>query len=97
MSHAMITKFRNVPIEDDTKILISVEASLGKFNVLYQKWRWEGVTAESLIFESNDVAELSDEQILNEVRSSPLLLAESKITISRSPSGYVFVNFNFIT
>ena len=93
----MSVEFKNVPVEDDTKILISTEASLGKFSVLYQKWRWEGVTAESLIFDSCDVAELTDEEIMNEVKSSPLLIADTKITLSRVASGYVFVNFNFIS
>jgi hypothetical protein len=92
----MSTKFKNVPVEEDTKIIASIEASLGKFNVLYQKWNWEGVTAESVIFDPHDILGLTDDELLNEVRSSPLLKAESKITISHSASSFVFVNFNFV-
>jgi len=88
-------KFLNVPVEDDTVILVSLGSKLGERDVLYQKWVWDGITGESLIFVSDDVASLSDGQLEADVRTSPLV-GSGSVTISRSDSGYTFVNFNFV-
>ena len=90
-----MSKFDNVPVEEDTKILFELEATLGEYKVLYQKWFWDGITAESIIFANEDVINLTDKEIEREVRTSPLLQKASKITLSRSKSGFTFVNFNF--
>ena len=53
-------KFSNVLVEDDTTILFSLECKLGERDILFQKWLWDGITAESFIFVSDDVADLTD-------------------------------------
>jgi len=63
---------------------------------LYQKWLWDGITGESLMFVSDDVILLTDVQLEAEVRNSPLVGPEG-VTITRSDSGYTFVHFNFET
>lgn len=92
-----MSKFQNIPVEKDTKIIFQQEATLGQYEVFYQKWFWDGITAESIIFANEDVSELDDSEIEAEVRTSPLISQDSKITITRSESGYTFVNFNFET
>jgi hypothetical protein len=62
---------------------------------LYQKWFWDGVTAESIIFVNEDVAGKTDDEIEGEVKASPLLKENTAITIKRAESGFTFVNFNF--
>jgi len=69
----MSDKFKNVPVEEGTNIIFSLEAQFGDYEILYQKWSWEGVTAESLIFDSRDVAGLTDGELIAEVKTSPLL------------------------
>ena len=91
-----MNKFSNVPVEDGTKILFSVESKLGERDVLYQKWSWDGITAESFIFVSADVAGMTDAELEEEARTSPAINGDSSITISRSNSGFTFVNFNFV-
>jgi len=91
----MSDKFKNVPTEEDTKIMFSHEARLGSYEILYQKWRWEGVTAESFIFDSGDVADLSDEELIAEAKTSPAVQKDSQVTIKRNATGFDFVNFNF--
>ncbi len=51
----MSKKFGNVPVEGDTRIIFRQEASLGKYEVLHEKWSWEGIFAESFIFLNKDV------------------------------------------
>ena len=89
-------KFSSVPVDDDTAIQFSLECKLGERDILYQKWNWDGITAESFIFVSDDVAELTDAALEKEVRTSPAVKRDSSITIKRCDSGFTFVNFNFV-
>lgn len=89
--------FNNVPADDYTVILLEFENILDDYQILYQKWCWDNITAESIIFANTDVAELSDNEIEEMVIKSPLFNQGSKLTLSRSDSGFTFVNFNFVT
>ena len=93
----MTDKFKNVPVEEDTRILFRIKAKLGKYQVLYERWSWEGISAESFIFESVDISNLTDEELEQEVRKSPLVKMDSAVTIKLLDVGYTFVNFNFET
>ena len=93
----MSKKFDGVPTEEDTKILFRTEVKFGDYDVMYEKWIWDGITAESIIFANEDVVNLSDKEIKEDVKSSPLVNSDSQITLKRSESGYTFINFNFDT
>lgn len=93
----MASKFEQVPVDEGTKIIYQHEARLGDYDVLHQMWSWDGVTAESIIFDSGDVSELSDNALEGEVRKSPIVKNDSSITLTRAESGFTFVNFNFET
>ena len=93
----MTDRFKNVPVEADTRIKFRHEARFGKYDVLFEMWSWEGISAESLIFVNDDVSGLTDEELEQEVRKSPLINKESAVTIKRLDSGFTFVNFNFET
>jgi hypothetical protein len=51
----------------------------------------------SIIFASEDISNLNDIEVEKEVRSSPLVKNGSKITMSKTESGFTLVNFNFVT
>ena len=91
----MSQKFDDVPVDNDTRILFRYPAKLGKYDILYEMWSWEGIKAESIIFGTDDVSDLTDEEVEKEVRQSPLVKKESAVTIKRLVAGYTFVNFNF--
>ena len=91
----MSKKFDSVPVEVDTKILSSNVSKLGKYDVLYQLWSWDGINGESLVFAAKDIAGLDDINLEKEVRKSPVVKSGSEITINRSGSGFVFVSFSF--
>ncbi len=92
----MSDKFKNLTVEKDTKIMMSSPMKWGELDIVYQKWSWEGITAESIIFLSEDVKEMDDEALEDDVRDGPLVSEDSKVTISRGDE-YTFVNFNFLT
>ncbi len=82
----MTSKFEKVPVEHDTKILFRKYIMLGEYEVLYEKWNWDGAYGESIIFFSKDVENLDDNQIETVVRRSPLLKSDTKITIKKLDS-----------
>ena len=84
-----------MPIENGTKILFELNAKLDDYDVLYQMWVWDGITAESFIFLSTDIATLTDDEVKALSKSSPMIKEDSELTMSRNAEGYTFVNFNF--
>ncbi len=95
----MSNKFENVPVENDTTIYTSIEASFGEYSVLYQTWGWDGIKAESLIFSTGDIKRLTEDDLIEEVRQSPLIEPESRkkeITFKQNED-FTYVNFNFET
>ena len=90
----MPNKFKNVPIDEDTTILFQKEKKLGKYHVLHERWNWDGVNAESIIFANEDITNIDDNVIKKEVKASELFKADSILNIKRTESGFTFVNFN---
>jgi hypothetical protein len=91
----MSKKFVGVTAEEDTRVLYRKEVKLNKYDVLYERWNWEGIRGESIIFTDDYVKDLSDDEIEKEVQKSPYVKHGSPLTLKRSVSGYTFVNFNF--
>lgn len=91
----MTNKFDTVPVDEEGTTIFQQVGRLGEYDVLYEKWSWNGIMAESLIFANEDIAGLDEEHITNEVKLSPLVNKDSKFTFERSDSGFTFVNFNF--
>jgi hypothetical protein len=91
----MSEKFDSVPVDEDTRIRFRQKIRMGEFDVLYEKWSWEGILAESIIFADDDISGMTDEEIEQEARKSPAVKNGSEIKIKRSDAGFTFVNFNF--
>lgn len=91
----MNNKFANIPLDPDTTILEEKPIKLEEFDAFYQKWNWDGITAESVIFLSADVNHLDDSELgLLITKSGPFAFSGS-MTIKRNPEDYTFTNFNF--
>ena len=67
----MMSKFNNIPEQKDTEIIFRAETRFGDFDVVYEKWKWDGILAESIIFDEDDVSEMDDDEIINQVKDSP--------------------------
>lgn len=90
----MTNKFANIPVDLDTRIIEQEEVKVGDYDACYQKWSWDGIVAESLIFGSSEVAQLDDDALKMLVRQSSYFQSSS-ITLKRNSEGYCFTNFNF--
>ena len=93
----MPDNFEDVPVEVETQIIFCVPAQIEAYDVMYQKWNWDGIYAESVIFCNEDVAALTEEQIKKEVALCTALVKEGSQLTYKKGEKYTFVNFNFVT
>lgn len=89
------SKFADVPLDEDTRIKSQRQISINGIDALHQRWVWDGIAGESLIFSTADVAAATDQQIIEMARDAGLVTMDAASTIKRSESGYVFLNFGF--
>mgnify|MGYP000672242412 CR=1 FL=1 len=92
----MNENFNDIPCDTDTKIILELASKLNGYNILYQKWSWDGINGESVIFHFKDIIDLKEDEVIKIVKDSPLVQKDSKLTFSQK-NNYVFVNFNFKT
>ena len=90
----MSDKFKDLPTDEGVKILFRSPMKWGELDIVYEKWRWDGIQAESIIFLSEDVTALDDGALEKDVRDGPLVNSDSQVTIKRLDK-FTFVNFNF--
>jgi len=88
-------KFENVKTDEDTIITEQVECMYGDYPVLYQKWIWDAINAESLIFCNEDIANIPLHELVDDIKKSPLVHNPEKEITSSVDEQYTFVNFNF--
>jgi len=69
----MSQNFDDVPVDKDARILFRHPAKLGKYDILYEMWSWEGIKAESVIFATVEFLEMRDKELEQEMRQSPLV------------------------
>jgi hypothetical protein len=90
----MNDKFKAIPVEEDTRILQKQLMTVNGIDARFERWSWEGVVAESLIFVTEEITDQSDEQLWQSIIKQLSVSAAMHHTISRKES-YTFVNFNF--
>lgn len=93
----MSEKFAGIPVEPDTAVLVNTAMEFEGIECVFQIWLWDGIQGQSLIFLNEEVAAMDDESLKAKVRSWIRVADASDVTISRSGSGFTFVNFNFTT
>lgn len=84
------------PVEDDTTILAKMIVDFGDFKGLFEKWTWDGVSASSLVFLSEDVVSMDSKALIQYVFGKMQLPVDPQTTYS-SRDGFTFVNFGFET
>jgi len=87
--------FINLPVDDDTTILSQCALKIDNLDALHQKWFWDGVKAESLIFIASAVDALNDTALESLAKQSKLPTNDSSFTFKRNSNGFTFINFNF--
>mgnify|MGYP003386987210 FL=1 len=85
-------KFNNITADEDTVITSSIECKYGEYDVLYQQWIWDGITPASLIFCNVDIIDTTVEDLINDVRKSPLVTDTTKEITQKVGEEFTFIN-----
>ncbi|MBU0960260.1 MAG: hypothetical protein KKH60_01950 [Proteobacteria bacterium] len=96
MEFGTSTRYAVPPIDPAMRIRQAKEMMVGPYGVLHQAWEWEGVGGENLVFMTDDVAHLTDEELRGIVRSSSFCRKRSELTVLRDTRGCIVVSFNFL-
>lgn len=97
MEMNMNQSFNNVPKDKGTRIIDQQELTIDTLTALKQRWIWDGVLADSLIFHSHDIEGLDDDALLSFINLHTDTMIIGSVTFKRNQSGYCFVNFNFVS
>jgi len=91
-----MNNFTDVPKEKGTRIIEQEEILINGIPALKQHWSWDGIIADSLIFNSKDVEHFSDDKSLQSfINDYSDVEVMGSVTFKRNSNGYCFVNFNF--
>ena len=90
-----IDGFENLIVETDTQIIFRHRMEVDGITCLHEKWSFDGLLGESLIFHASEVQGHADEDLESLVKGTGLYQPGSAITIKRDAEGYTFLNFNF--
>lgn len=91
----MKEKFKDISVEPDTLILLRGEIKVGETDAVYEKWEWDGIYGESVIFFNEDIPNLNEEDITNMVKEDTALIQNSSQTTFSITEKHTFLNFNF--
>ena len=92
----MNDKFKNIKTDEDTRIIFRKEIKINGLEAVHEKWNWDGIIAESLIFVSVEVKEINEEMFQLILGANHYFSESSQITLKRLDE-FTFVNFNFQT
>ncbi len=84
----MTDKFKNVPVEADTKVHFRSVTKFENIEALHEGWYWDGITAE-------DITHISHEELEQKILASSLYKNDNGVTVKKSDE-FTFVNFNFV-
>ena len=97
MKTRTLDDFKSLPEDEETKTLKRVLIKTGNYYALFEKWSWEGIIGNSLIFCNEDIINLTDEELSDICRGSGFYTSGEILIKRQIDSGYTFANFSFTT
>lgn len=85
--------FKDLPHDEDTRILHSSECHFNGLDVLVETWNWGGIKGKSIILLSSQVGDRSDKEVIELLRQ--ITDIKSDFTVTRDRNGYMFINHDF--
>lgn len=87
-------KLMKRPVDDETTVLMEDLVNFDQFIGLMELWRWDGITASSVVLLQEDVAHLDQAELINFVFSKMKMPVDPHATF-RIHLEYVYINFDF--
>lgn len=91
------SKFADIPCGSDTRMLYQKEVKLGEYDCLFEVWSWDGILANSFAFLSNDIKDITDEELIALLKASPIWEGRDDLRVNRGTAGFTFVTFNGVS
>lgn len=88
------TKLLNRPVETDTTVLSADIVKFKEFVALIEHWKWDGITASSVIYLKEDARNLEQEALFKSLFEQMNIPKDRQLTYKESGE-FVFINFNF--
>ena len=92
--------FENRKIDSDTRILSCAYMNHNGYDLLAEFWSWDGILGKSLIFVSDQILDLNDDEVntmAKQVVSTLMDLPESNSSTLSRKEDFTFYNFGFST
>ncbi len=90
----MNNKFKDIPLDPETKILSREEGRFLNFDCVFEKWVSDGIYGDSLIFFKADFAGIGSDEIIKKLSNSKDIEINDKCTISEK-GDFLFINYKF--
>jgi hypothetical protein len=87
-------KLMNRPVEEETTVLMEDLVNFDQFIGLMELWRWDGITASSIVLLLEDVAGFDQAELINLVFSKMKRPVDPNATFSIHLD-YVYINYDF--
>lgn len=87
-------KLMNRPVEEETTVLMEDLVNFDQFIGLMELWRWDGITASSIVLLQEDVVDFNQEDLIKFVFSKMKMPIDPHATF-RIHLDYVYINFDF--
>ena len=85
-----------IPVEKETRILSRSDLNIDGIKTVLEKWSWDGLIGNSVIFTLNDLPDNYDAaEVIIKITDELNLPSETKFTVKDAPD-YLFINY-FIT
>lgn len=89
------TPFDALHADPDTTILKRKLVDLQGHPAVHERWRWDGLTGESLILALADVGGVDDTELIAWSHASGIVPTNEKPLVKRTETGFVFLNFGY--
>jgi hypothetical protein len=87
-------KLLNRPVDKDTEVILEDLVSFDQFPGLMELWKWDNITASSIILLQEDVKGMKENEIINFVFEKMKQPVDPQTTFKIS-GDYVYINFGF--
>ena len=89
-------KFEGVKIEADTKVFSTNYIKIKEDDCRHEVWKWDGITAQSLIFYKFDFKEPYESHVLSLVKEFLNEDFDDSQHTLKTSGDYIFFNYNFV-
>ncbi|MFT7299147.1 MAG: hypothetical protein ACI9WO_001969 [Sphingobacteriales bacterium] len=90
----MSDKFKNIPTDEETQMLSAKEIKIAGYDALHQKWIWDDLNGETLVFSTPDIQALSEKELKDLILENHKIKSPKDMVVNTVEEGFTFVTVN---